>query len=181
MKLIVGLGNPGDEYKNVRHNLGFMVLDELAKSVGSGRWEIEKKFNSLALKASEALLVKPQTFMNNSGDAVRRLADYFKINTEDIIIVNDELDLPLGKIQLRSGGIAAGHHGVESIIDALGTDQFIRIRIGIGPSVGESDKFVLDSFTKEEEKRVKEVVRQAALAVTLLLEKGLEEAQNKFN
>lgn len=160
MKLIVGLGNPGDQYKNVRHNLGFMVMDELGY-----RWEDNKKFKSLIAKTNDLIFVKPQTYMNNSGMAVRRLADYFKIQPEDIIVIYDELDLPLGKTRVRTGGGAAGHHGVESVIEILGTDQFKRIRLGIGPAKGSPEKFVLEPFISSEKPKVEKMIQEAVSAI----------------
>lgn len=187
MKLIVGLGNPGEKYVGVRHNLGFMVADELGKRVKGqgGSWRNEEKFKSeildFPLNASHFTLVKPQTYMNNSGLAVKLLASFYKIASEDIIIIHDELDLPLGKIKVRKGGAAAGHHGVESIIAALNTDQFVRVRLGIGPAVGVVEKFVLEPFVSREKPQVKHVIKQAVKALDLLLEKGLEKAQNQYN
>ncbi|MBU1031530.1 aminoacyl-tRNA hydrolase [Patescibacteria group bacterium] len=190
MKLIVGLGNPGEKYAQVRHNLGFRVVDELAESVkGQGEsWKKEDKFKSeilnFTLNASPLTLVKPQTYMNNSGMAVRQLADYFKIATEDIIIIHDEMDLPLGKIKVRLGGAAAGHHGVESIIKTLGTDQFIRVRLGVEPLEGfirQPEKFVLEQFIPKEKPKVKHMIKQAVKALEILLEKGLDSAQNQYN
>lgn len=171
MKLIVGLGNPGEKYANVRHNLGFMVLDELAKR-GKRKgesWKFEKKFKSeifnLTLNASRFTLAKPQTYMNNSGMAVKAIADYYKINPENIVIIHDELDLPLGKIRIRKGGSSAGHHGIESIMEALKTDQFWRVRLGIGPAKGPAEKFVLDPLTSSENPKVKHMIKEAIKAI----------------
>lgn len=197
MKLIVGLGNPGEKYASVRHNLGFMAVDELAKKLGvHGSWFMEKKFKSEILKQvqddKEIWLVKPQTYMNNSGMAVIKLVEYFKIDpSQDLIIIHDDLDLPLGKIKVRTGGAAAGHHGVESIINSLGTDQFIRIRLGIGNLKTQSaehkkvhvsaEKFVLEPFMHNEKSKVKHMIKQAVGAIETLLEKGLEYTQNQYN
>lgn len=191
MKLIVGLGNPEGKYAGTRHNLGFAVLDELAKKLNLVDWSKEEKFKSELIKAPQILLVKPQTFVNRSGMAVRLLADYYKLPPTDIILIHDELDLPLGKIKVRMGGAAAGHHGVESITAALGTDQFLRIRLGIGnlrtqsgehkgQTVG-AEKFVLEPFLSKEKSAVKHMIKQALKALDLLLEKGLESAQNQFS
>lgn len=198
--LIVGLGNPGEKYEGVRHNLGFVVVEELGKKIDGGSWKIgvedggwklDKKLKSEILKAKDALLVKPQTFMNQSGLAVKLLADYYKIPAPDIIVVHDELDLPLGKIKVRLGGAGAGHHGVESIIDALKTDQFIRVRLGIGNLKTQSsehkavslsaEKFVLEPFLHSEKPQVKHMIKSAIKAIDLLLEKGLEATQNQYN
>lgn len=191
MKLIVGLGNPGEKYIGTRHNLGFVVLDELVKKLNLVDWSKEEKFKSELIKTPELILVKPQTYMNNSGLAIKLLTSYYKLPTSGLVVIHDELDLPLGKIKVRLGGAAAGHHGVESIINALGTDQFIRVRLGIGnlrTLSGEhkgrsisAEKFVLETFTHSEKPPVKHMVKQAIKAVNSLLEKGLEVAQNQFN
>lgn len=191
MKLIIGLGNPGEQYQKVRHNLGFMVADELVKKIGAGNWSENKNLKSEIVKTLDLVIAKPQTYMNNSGMAVKLLVDYFKIPVEDIIIIHDELDLPLGKIKVRSGGAAAGHHGVESIIKALGDDKFIRVRLGIGNLKTQSaehgaqhidtNHFVLEPFMAGEKSKLKHLLKQAVGAVELLLEQGLEKAQNQFN
>ncbi len=191
MKLIVGLGNPEERYAKTRHNLGFEILDELVRKLNLVDWVKEDKFKSEIIKTPQLILVKPQTFMNKSGLAVSLIANYFKISAEEIIIVHDELDLPLGKIKVRIGGAAAGHHGVESIIQSLGTDKFIRVRLGIGNLKTKSaehknqsmsvEKFVLEDFIHSEKAQVKHMIKQALKALDLLLEKGLEQAQNQFN
>lgn len=166
MKLVVGLGNPGEKYSKVRHNLGFMVLDALADS-----WEDNKKLKSLIAKKDDLIFVKPKTYMNNSGLAVKLLTTYYKIPATDLIVVHDDLDLMLGQIKVRTGGSAAGHHGVESIISALGTDQFTRVRLGIGNQKShsgehhrvhfEAEKFVLEPFEPSEKPQVKHMIKQA--------------------
>ncbi len=190
MKLVIGLGNPGEQYIGTRHNLGFKVLDELVKeswpasnaSRSDAGWEESKKLKSQIIKIDQIIFAKPQTYVNNSGLAVRLLSDYYKIVPENIIIIHDELDLSLGKIKVRMGGAAAGHHGVESVIDALNTDQFIRVRLGIGSFTHLSpEKFVLEQFTHSEKPQVKHMIKQVIKALDLLLEKGLDVAQNQFN
>lgn len=186
MKLVVGLGNPGDKYKSVRHNLGFTVLDEFARkcTMYNVQFTIDQKFKSEIIKLPDLILVKPQTYMNNSGMAAKLLTTYYKLPASDVIIIHDELDLPLGKIKVRLGGAAAGHRGVESVISALGTDQFVRVRLGIEPSKGfirQPEKFVLEPFIPKEKPQVKHMIKQAVKALDLLLEKGLESAQNQYN
>jgi peptidyl-tRNA hydrolase, PTH1 family len=180
MKFVVGLGNPGEKYLGTRHNLGFEVVDELVRRMELGEWSIENKLKSEIIKTPEIILVKPQTFMNNSGQAVKLIADYFKINPEDIIIVHDDLDLMLGTIKVRVGGSAAGHHGVESIINSLGTDQFTRVRVGIGNDQShggehnrvhfEAEKFVLEPFNQGESSKHKQAIKLAMEALEKLLE-----------
>jgi peptidyl-tRNA hydrolase, PTH1 family len=194
VKIVVGLGNPGDQYRNTRHNLGFAVLDHYAQKHQDKElsWENDKGSKSEVLKIGETWLVKPLTFMNNSGLSVSQIVNYYKINPEDLIVVYDELDLPLGKIKVRSGGSAAGHHGVESIIDKLGTDKFIRVRLGVGNLRSQSaerrkgqafdaNHFVLEGFMPGERSKVKHMVKQAIGALDTLLSEGLEKAQTQFN
>lgn len=200
MKLIVGLGNPGGKYQGTRHNLGFVVVEELGKKIDGGSWKIgiedggwklDKKFKSEILKTKDALLAKPQTYMNNSGLAVKLLTAYYKLPSTDLIVIHDELDLPLGKIKVRTGGAASGHHGIESIINALGTDQFVRVRVGIGNEKSHSgehkrisfnaEKFVLEPFISREKPQVKHLIKQTIKAMEILLEQGVEQAQNQFN
>ena len=190
--LIVGLGNPGTKYEGVRHNLGFEALEEYRKKKNLPEWSKEEKFKAEIIKLSpELVFTRPQTYMNNSGLAVKLLTTYYKIHTTDVIVVYDELDLPLGKIKVRMGGAAAGHHGVENIIEALGTDKFIRVRLGIGNLKTQSgehkkasisaEKFVLEPFTHSEKAPLKHMLKQAVGALELLLEEGLEKAQSQYN
>ncbi len=161
MKLIIGLGNPGPKYAKVRHNLGFMVLDELARkcTIDNVQFIIDQKFKSEIIKLPDLILVKPQTYMNNSGMAVKLLTTAYNLVPSALIVVHDDLDLRLGQIKVRMGGSAAGHHGVESIIEALGTDQFTRVRMGIG-NQKPSEKFVLEPFEPHELPQVKHMIKQ---------------------
>lgn len=191
MKLVIGLGNPEDKYINTRHNLGFEALNQYIKDKNLGKWSMEDKFKAEVIKTGELIFARPQTYMNNSGMAVSALVNFYKIKPEDVIIIYDELDLPLGKIKVRQGGAAAGHHGVESIMEALGTDQFIRVRLGIGNLKTQSsehkqshvsaEKFVLEPFIHSEKAHVKHMIKQAIKALDELLEKGLEYAQSQHN
>ncbi len=192
MKLIVGLGNPEKQYAKTRHNLGFEVLDEYRRKKNLDEWQLENKFKAEIIKVGpDLILVRPQTYMNNSGLSVRQLVDYFKVKPEDIIVVYDELDLPFGKIKIRMGGAAAGHHGVESIMSSIGTDRFIRIRLGIGTPETQSaehggqhvdvNHFVLSSFNHNEKSHVKHMLKQVIHALDALLEEGLEVVQNQYN
>lgn len=198
IKIIIGLGNPGDKYDGTRHNLGFEVVDAFAKKhLGSKIvWEMEDKFKSEILRVAQndnngAILIKPQTYMNNSGMAVSQIVHYLKIPTEKLIVVHDDIDLPLGKIKIRLGGSAAGHHGVESIIKCLNDDKFIRLRLGIGNiktqnaehdgSHSNVNDFVTSRFLSSEKPKVKHMLKQSLKALELLIEKGLTDAQNQFN
>lgn len=193
MKLIIGLGNPGEKYKNTRHNLGFKVVEELVSNAkhptgqkaSQTSWEESKKFKSLVAKVDDVIFAKPQTCMNNSGLVVSAAAEYFKISPENIIVIHDDLDLPLGRIKIRKGGSAAGHHGVESVIEKLKDEQFIRVRLGIGPEKKDghfnAEQFVLQKFLPKEKPEVKKMIAKAAEAIELLLKEGLEAAQNQYN
>ena len=167
MIIVVGLGNPGPKYKNTRHNIGARVVDELCSS-----------------KDKEMILVKPQTYMNESGRAVKLLTKRYTLNANNLIVIHDDIDLPLGKIRIVKNRGSAGHKGVESIINELKTKDFLRFRVGILPSSGkpkQPEKFVLQKFNKDEEKIVKEVVKRTIEAVAMVLEEGLEKAMSKYN
>lgn len=196
MKLIVGLGNPGDKYKDTRHNVGFMVVDKLAHELGGAdiRWETSLKHKASIAKAGEAILVKPETFMNASGIAVKSIAVFYKMNPEDIWVVHDDLDLPLGKIRIRVGGASAGHHGIDSVIRELKSDAFVRIRLGIGRGKSGSGAvadrmlhhssvvdFVLSRFGRSEAGEFKHLVKHGVEAVRIALFKGVDRAMNRFN
>lgn len=188
MILIVGLGNPGKKYENTRHNLGFMVVDEFLRKITPIKktvWKESKKFNSLVAKVGDMILVKPLTFVNASGFAVKKLVDFYQVEPEDIWVVHDDVDLPLGKMKIRLGGAAAGHHGVESIIDKLGADRFVRFRLGIGHTGRGADelveRYVLREFDVNEKTEVKGMIKKGFKAVEVALEKGLEAAMNQFN
>jgi len=191
MYLIVGLGNPGEKYVKTRHNVGFMVLDKFARKIlplKETLWEFNKKFNSLLVVKPDLILVQPQTFMNASGEAVAKLANYYKIDHDKIIVVHDDVDLPLGKIKIRIGGASAGHHGVESIINKLGTDDFARVRLGTGrPRAGiikgskDVEAFVLEKFREGETGEVKKMIKKTVAALELVLEKDITIVMNRFN
>lgn len=196
MKLIVGLGNPGEKYKDTRHNVGFMVVDKLAHELGGTdiHWEESPKHNASIAKTGEVTLVKPLTYMNASGVAVKSVAGFYHVQHKDIWVVHDDLDLPLGKIRIRAGGASAGHHGVDSIIREIGSDRFVRIRLGIGKGKSGSGivadrklhqssvvRFVLSRFGRSEGGELKHLVAHGAEAVRVALFKGLDRAMNRFN
>lgn len=186
MKLIVGLGNPGIEYQFTPHNLGFLTIDCLANDVGA---EVRNR-NCRALTAravieeQQVLLAKPETYMNLSGMAVRELVGKYEVDpAKDLIVIYDELDLPLGRIRIRQRGSSAGHNGMESIIGALGTQEFLRVRLGVGPDKKVSDgaKYLLAPFRKAQLKVVDEIIDTASEAVKVILKKGPGAAMNRFN
>ena len=193
MILVAGLGNPGKKYRNTRHNIGFRILDEFQKENNFPAFKPIRKFNSLISKreflGKEILLVKPQTFMNNSGKTLKplirnKIAMAKLTRIENLWVIHDDIDLPLGRIRISKGRGSAGHKGVESIIKELGTKNFVRLRVGIQPERGKPKnpkRFVLQKFTKAEEKIVKEIVKKSCDALKAALEEGREKAMTKFN
>ena len=188
MKLIIGLGNPGEKYEKTRHSLGFMVIDELLRKITPIEetvWEKDSQSGSLVVKVKSLLLVKPQTMMNASGFSVAKLANFYKIKPEDIWVIHDDVDLTLGKMKIRLGGAGAGHHGVESVIKNLGTDKFVRFRLGIShPRRGIDglvERYVLRKFDINEKTEIKQVIKKAVKAIQISLKDGLETAMNRFN
>ena len=180
MILIVGLGNPGKEYINTRHNIGFRVVDEFVKRNNFPDFKLSKKLRAKiskgVLDSKKMILAKPQTFMNFSGKAVKKLTYNLQLTTYNLWVIHDDIDLPLGKIRISRGRGAAGHKGVESIIKELGTKNFIRFRIGVKPKTYNLepkilDRFVLKKFNKEEEKIVKELVKKTAEVIEITLRK----------
>ncbi|MBW2061875.1 MAG: aminoacyl-tRNA hydrolase [Deltaproteobacteria bacterium] len=185
MHLVIGLGNPGQVYARTRHNLGFRVVERLAERYGVKL--VKKKHQSLLGQGQVAgikvLLAQPQTYMNHSGQAVRRLVDYFDLARPDILVVHDDLDIEVGVIKVTGRGGAGGHKGVASIIRHLQDNDFSRIRIGIGrpdPSMA-AEEYVLSQFRPEEEQPIESAVRNAVTAAELVLCEGLAEAQAHFN
>ena len=186
MKLIVGLGNPGIEYRFTPHNLGFMVIDSIANDLGI---EVRnRQCRALTARSTIAgepvVLAKPETYMNLSGLSVRELVVEHQVDvSRDLIVIYDELDLQLGAIRIRQRGSSAGHNGMESILGALGTDEFLRIRLGIAPDrkLGDSVKYVLTPFRKAQETVVGEILERAAQAVEVILKDGPAAAMNRFN
>lgn len=201
MKLIVGLGNPGEKYIHTRHNLGFSVVEKFAKELGvDTHWKTDTKMKAeiattvLDGKAEDGeklFIVKPMTYMNLSGMAVGALSLFYKIDPSDIVIVHDELDLPVGMMKIRNGGAAAGNHGVESVIQHLGTDKFWRFRLGIGVShnhsevgkqvIRNAEDFVLGTFSHDEAGKVRELIKKSVKALSVFLDAGPERAMNQFN
>ena len=183
--LIVGLGNPGPEYERTRHNLGFLVVDELADRVGAKKFKRSKQYALVADARDDdtpLILAKPQTYMNESGRAVAALARYHRIPNERIVVVHDELDLPLGTVRVKLGGGTAGHNGVADVVSVIGPD-FARVRLGIGRPSGRKDpvQWVLEPFSKRESEEVPGIVDLGADAAISILREGISAAQTSFN
>ena len=185
MKLIAGLGNIGAKYTFTRHNAGFMLIDSIAINAGLDLKE-NSRLKCFMTKFSNGgedyLLIKPTTFMNLSGEAVRAVADYYKIDVKDILIVFDDLSLELGKIRFRPNGSDGGHNGIKSVIQHLGTKDVARLKIGIGPQPTiPSEVFVLQNFSKEELDKLKETLIIAKEGIACYFTNGMQIAQNKYN
>jgi len=185
MILIVGLGNPGRKFKKTRHNAGFRVIDGFVRENNFPKLKLSKKFNSLisegSLNRKKIILAKPQTFVNDSGKAMRPLVKDLKLKTENLFVVHDDIDLPLGKIKISKGRGAAGHKGVQSIINTLGTKNFVRFRVGILPKSGKPkriENFVLKKFTKKEEEVIRKIVKRVVGTIELSLKEGIEKAMS---
>ena len=186
MKLIVGLGNPGIEYQFTPHNLGFLAVDRIAEQCGVrvNNRNCRAQTARARIGETEVVLAKPETFMNLSGQSVRELAQEYQAQPEvDLVLLYDELDLPFGTLRIRPRGRSAGHNGVESVIDALGTQEFVRIRMGVGPDhpVGDGAKYVLSQFKKSQYPVIDQVLDTAAETVKVILAEGVQAAMNRFN
>ena len=185
--LVVGLGNPGAEYEWTRHNLGFMLIDKLARAanVAVGRRECSSLVGRAVIEDCEVRLIKPRTFMNLSGEAVACFLTKHKLSTpsESLLVISDDLALPFGTIRIRPRGSAGGHNGLKSIIGALGSDEFIRLRVGIQPEhpVSDAKKFVLDPFPKSAHGKLEEVLELGAEAVRAVLKDGVLKAMSEYN
>ena len=184
--LIVGLGNPGEKYEDTRHNVGFQVIDELAERQGRPvqRLKFKALTGLLTIGGEKALVMKPVTYMNLSGEAVRPAADFYKLPPERILVISDDVALAAGRLRIRAKGSAGGHNGLKSIIQHLGTDQFPRIRVGVGekphPDYDLAD-WVLGRPQGEDKKAIDAAVKRAADAVECILTQGLERGMGKFN
>ncbi len=185
IKMIVGLGNPGPRYAQNRHNVGFQIVDELAAQHGLSfdKRQFKALIASGRIDGQRVLLVKPQTYMNLSGEAVQPLVSYYKIELEDLMVVFDDMDLPVGVIRLRPFGGAGGHNGMKSIINRLGSNRFPRLRVGIGRPPGRMDPaaYVLEDFSADEESLMVQVRDRAVQALETWLNSGIDAAMNAFN
>ena len=184
--LVAGLGNPGQKYQNTRHNMGFLTVDLLAeqKGVKLNRVKFKSAYNILSFAGCKCLVMKPQTYMNLSGEAVGEAARFYKIPPDHVLVISDDVDLPLGKLRIRTNGSAGGHNGLKSIIQHLGSDQFPRLKVGVGgkphPDYDMAD-WVLSKFQGEDKKLIDGTVKRAADAVECFLKDGPQKAMNRFN
>ena len=185
LSLVVGLGNPGDVYAQTRHNAGFMVADELAGKfdIGFDKHKFDTVFGRGQIEQEPVVLAKPMAFMNRSGPPVKMLADFFKISSEAVLVIHDDIDLAFGRLKIKEKGGHAGHNGVRSLIDAFGRDDFVRLRIGVGRSgfdISVSDH-VLSKFTGQENESLDQIIATARDAVVTILCKGTKAGMNQFN
>ncbi len=184
-RLVAGLGNPGAQYARTRHNVGFMVVDELARRADTGTWVLRSKslVSEAMIGGHSVILAKPLTYMNLSGHAVQLLLSEFGRPTDTLILVMDDLNLPFGRIRIRIGGSAGGHRGLESVIDSLGGGEFVRVRLGIADETMPEDKtaFVLANFPGDRKEELKEMIGRAASAVGVIVGEGVEQAMTMFN
>ncbi|MFN4261715.1 MAG: aminoacyl-tRNA hydrolase [Gemmataceae bacterium] len=183
MKVVVGLGNPGSRYAGTRHNVGFAVIDLLAQGPGVERFHSRFQAQVAEWRDGEQkiLLVKPETFMNLSGQSVRQIVDFYQVNLADILIVCDDMNLPLGKLRLRPRGTHGGHNGLRDIQNHLGTTAYPRLRLGVGAPVEDAVDHVLSRFRPSEKPVIEEAIQTAAEAVLVWLREGIEVSMNRFN
>ena len=183
MFLIVGLGNPGREYENTRHNIGFAAMDVLAEkyNIDINRSKFKGEYGEGFINGNKVILLKPYTFMNLSGESVREAIDFYKLTEEQVLIIYDDISLELGRLRIREKGSAGGHNGIKSIINHMGTDVFTRIKIGVGAPKGDLVNHVLGRFSKEEVNILKQTLDAVTEATAEIIDNGAKEAMNKFN
>lgn len=185
MYLVVGLGNPENEYANTRHNMGFDTINKLAKknNIKVNKSKFKGLYGTGIIQDKKVILLKPQTYMNLSGESVKEIIDFYHINSEEIIIIYDDIDTEKGKIRIRKKGGAGSHNGMKSVVENLQTINFTRIRVGIGQPVYKNDmiNYVIGKITEEEQKILQEGVNKATEAVEEILKNGIDIAMNKFN
>ena len=185
MKIIVGLGNPGKEYETTRHNMGFMTVDRLAKKFGIDIIDLKHKgmCGKGIISGEKVMLVKPQTYMNNSGECVREVMDYYKVLPEDILIIYDDIDLDPGQLRIRKNGSAGSHNGMKSVIKHMGTQVFPRVRVGVGakPEGWDLADYVLSRISPDADREIIKGTEDAAEAVECIISKGIDDAMNLYN
>lgn len=183
MFLIVGLGNPGREYNNTRHNIGFDAIDVIADkyNIEVSRIKFKGVYGEGFVNGEKVILLKPTTYMNLSGESVREVMDFYKLSEEDILIIYDDVSLDVGRIRIREKGSAGGHNGIKSIIANIGTDVFPRIKVGVGKPQGDLVKHVLGTFSKEDREDLNKVLEAVAMASETIIKDDAKEAMNKYN
>lgn len=183
--VIVGLGNPGEKYKNTRHNAGFIAVDHMIKkrNINSKKIKFSSEVYETTLENKRILLVKPQTYMNLSGDAIVQIGNFYKINIENFIIIVDDIALPVGKLRIKRKGSSGGHNGLKDIINKIGSDQFTRIKIGVGakPDKWNLADWVTSEFSSTERQQIDIASQKVHNALSLIIENKIDEAMNKFN
>lgn len=185
MKIIAGLGNPGSEYEKTKHNVGFMFIDALAEKLGVTDWKdkFDAKIGEARMGTEKVLLVKPQTYMNESGQAIGPLMNFYKLDAEDLIVVHDDMDIPAGTIRIRKKGSAGGHNGIKSVLAHVGDEHFARVRIGIGrPLPGWTVvNHVLAPFVPEDVPKIDEAIKYLVPAVECIVTDDVDKAMNQYN
>lgn len=183
MFLIVGLGNPGREYNNTRHNIGFDAIDVIADkyNIEVSRIKFKGVYGEGFVNGEKVILLKPTTYMNLSGESIREVMDFYKLSEEDILVIYDDVSLDVGRIRIREKGSAGGHNGIKSIIANIGTDVFPRIKVGVGKPQGDLVKHVLGTFSKEDREDLNKVLETVAMAAETIIKDDAKEAMNKYN
>lgn len=183
MFLIVGLGNPGNEYNNTRHNIGFDAIEVIAKkyNIDINREKFKGVYGEGFINGEKVILFMPTTYMNLSGEAIRLIMDFYKLSEEDLLVIYDDISLDVGRIRIREKGSAGGHNGIKSIIANIGTDVFSRIKIGVGQPKGDLVKHVLGKFSSEERSILNNVLDDVVLASEVIIKEDTKEAMNKYN
>lgn len=183
MILIVGLGNPGIEYRNTRHNIGFNCVNCIAEkyNISINREKFKGEYGEGNIKGNKVMLLRPLTFMNLSGESVKAVMDFYKLSNKDIIVIYDDISLPVGRLRIREKGSAGGHNGIKNIISNLGTDEFTRIKVGVGQPSGDLVSHVLGKFPKEQFEILDDVLNTVVLATEEIVQLGTKYAMNKFN
>ena len=184
MKIVVGLGNPGVQYENTPHSVGFEAVDVIAREIGAN-WELKKAFSCLLAKGffagHQVMLVKPQTYMNLSGESVAPIVKYHNATPADLLVIQDDIDLPVGRMRIRKGGSCGGHNGIRNIIERLGTQEFVRLKLGVGKDKSNVIAHVLGKFDSASRKMMDQEVAEAVKAAAAILRNGPDHAMNVFN